>query len=382
MIRTLQGAVARTPALGWFSVAVGCWLVIGLTTTFQHVTPGLGAFTREFAAWPFLDGWIRWDARWYEMIVREGYAFLPGQQSSVAFFPLYPLAVRLVSQLGAPTFIAGMIVTCCSGLIGVIAFSRWARERERSNGMTEGTSQLATWLLLLWPYAFFIYGAVYSDALFFALVVAAFLALENDRLVAATLLGALATAGRPIAPAVVLGLLVRQCERRLLRGERLRPVDFLPALSVLGLVAWMAYQYRAFGTPFAFVEVQKGWNQEPGLRTWLKLDFLGELHEPHIYGYVVPHAVLSLLFTGLAFLAARRLGWGYGVYSLLAIGMPLASSSGFIGLGRYALAAFPCFFVLAGLLRTRSTAARVWLWASAATMFLMASKFAAGRYVS
>ncbi|MFY0563376.1 mannosyltransferase family protein [Archangium lansingense] len=382
MLRMLRDRVARSPALGWCSVAIGCWLVVGVSVAFLPLKPSTGLFTRELAAWPFLDGWVRWDARWYGLIAREGYSFVPGQQCSVAFFPLYPLLMRAMSALGLSTFIAGILLTCCCGLGGVIAFSRWARERERSNGFDTGTAQLATWLLLLWPYAFFIYGAVYSDALFFVLVVGAFLALEHDQVLGATVLGAIATACRPIAPAVVVGLLVRQCERRLRKGERLRAIDLLPALSALGLLAWMAYQYHAFDTPFAFVEAQKGWHQAPGVRTWLKLDFFTGALQPHIYGFALPHALLALLFTALAVPTARRLGWGYGAYSLLAMGMPLASSYQFIGLGRYALAAFPCFLVLADLLRARPRRVTAWLWASTALMIFMTMKFALARYVS
>ena len=382
MMRMLRERVARSPVLGWCSVALVCWSLVGFCVAFLPFKPTTGLFTRELAAWPFLDGWVRWDARWYGQIAREGYAFVPGQQCSVAFFPLYPLLIRALSSLGLSPFIAGILLTCCCGLGGVMAFSRWAQEREWFNGFEEGTARWATWLLLLWPYAFFIYGAVYSDALFFALVVGAFLALEHDRLLEATVLGALATACRPIAPAVVVGLLVRQCERRLRQGQRLRAIDLLPVLSVLGLLAWMAYQYRAFGTPFAFIEAQSGWHQAPSARTWLKLDFFTHVQQPHIYGYALPHALLALLFIALAVPVARRLGWGYGAYSLLAMGMPLASSYQFIGLGRYALAAFPCFLVLAEGLRARPLRGTVWLWASSALMLFMTAKFALARYVS
>src|SRR5207248_2657287 len=127
--------------------------------------------------------------------------------------------------------------------------------------------------LLLYPLSFYLYGAMYSDALFLALVLGAFLALEEQQLVLATLLGICATGTRPVAPAVVVGLLARQIEIRKARGEPLRALDFLPALSAAGMAAYALFLHERFGDALAFVHVQSapGWDQSPGLRTWLKL---------------------------------------------------------------------------------------------------------------
>ncbi len=290
--------------------------------------------------------------------------------------------MRGLGATGLPLPLAGILITLACGLGGVVVFSRWADAQERAGKVAPGSASSARWLLLLWPYAFFLYGAVYSDALFFLLVCAAFWALERDEVWLATLLGAFATACRPIAPAVVAGLLARQLERRWRSGERLRPIDFVPALSGLGLLAWMAYQWHAFGTPIAFIEAQAGWHQDPGIRTWLKLGWFQTVHEPHVIGFAIPHALLALLFTALSVPTARKLGWGYGLYVLLAMGMPLVSSYAWVGLGRYALAAFPGFLTLADLLSTRPRTRWAFLGASALLLVFSASKFAAARYVS
>ena len=46
-------------------------------------------------AYPFVNMWARWDSGWYLDIAEHGYSFVPGKQSNVAFFPLYPDLIRL-----------------------------------------------------------------------------------------------------------------------------------------------------------------------------------------------------------------------------------------------------------------------------------------------
>lgn len=47
----------------------------------------------------FASGVAVWDAGWYANIVRNGYSFSPERQSSVAFFPAYPLLAYCLVQL-------------------------------------------------------------------------------------------------------------------------------------------------------------------------------------------------------------------------------------------------------------------------------------------
>lgn len=361
------------------AVALACWAVGTLTVlTRPQLYAFPGVFTEDFRHLPFLDMWLRWDARWYGQIATRGYEFLRGEQSSVAFFPLYPLLMRAVGATGLPPLLGGIGLTLGCGLAAAGLFHRWARGLQ-----PESTARLATWVLVLWPFAWFLYGAVYSDALFLLLVVGAFLSLEQERPGLATLLGALATATRPLAPAVVLGLLARQLERRLRAGERLRPVDFLPLLSGAGLGAYMLYLWVHFGTPTAFVEAQAGWGQTPGLHNWLKIDFFSQGYWHRSMGrYAVPNALLALLFVALCLPMRRRLGWGYTVYSALAMGIPFLSSRLFVGLGRYAIAAFPCFLMLASVLEARPRARRAWLVASALLLGFLLARFTVGRYVA
>lgn len=357
-------------------VALGC-TATGTLAILVHGVTGPGRTTDRFASYPFLDMWIRWDAGWYQAIATEGYYFSASEQSSAAFFPIYPLLIRGLVRLGADPFLAGSALTLCFGVLASVLVTLWAEERA---GPT--AARRASWLLLLWPFAFYLYGAVYADALFLFLVAGAFLFLERGQLGASTLLAALATATRPLALAVVVGLLIRQRERRRQAGQGWGAADFAPLLALLGLGAFMAYLGYQFGDPLAFARTQAGWNQLTGLGAVLKAGLFEKLSSPADLVLPLLHAALALFALALAVPMRRRLGLGYSAYVALGVGIPLLTSRDFIGLGRYALAAFPSFLVLALFWPERPRLLAGWVGASLALLFLMTYRFAIGRYVS
>jgi Mannosyltransferase (PIG-V) len=329
-----------------------------------------------------LDGWVGWDSHWYLQIARDGYFFRPGEQSSVAYFPLYPLAMRGLMALGLAPFVAGALVSLVSGVGAVLLFTRWAQTQAAPAEARDGGLFLA-----LYPFAFFLYGVVYGDSLFLLLVVASFLLLERGHLFLAVLVAALATAARPVAPALVVGLLARRLEWKRERGERWSAVDLLPVFAATGFLLYVLYQARTFGNPFAFVETQgsPGWDQAPGPRTWFKVVWFERMFPPQSAGIAVrhlAHAGFTLAALALVVPTVKRLGWGYGLYSLAVVGLPAMSSKDFMGMGRYLLAAFPLFLTLALLVRERPRLRVPLLAASGLLLVFLAGVFGADVYVS
>lgn len=372
-------SASRTLALVLLAAVLACAVSAGIGAwRFQHKDPQAPVVRLDEY---LVMGWVGWDSSWYMSIVEEGYRFKPGAQSSVAFFPLYPLAIRAVKVLGLNVYQAGVIVTLLCGPLALMLFLRWARSL-----VDEPTALQASLLLALYPFAFFLYGVMYSDALFLLLVVGAFLLLEKGHLVPAVLLGAVATAARPVAPAVVLGLLVRRLEWKRQRGERWTALDFLPVLSALGFALYILYLDQQFDAPFAFVEAQAAWGQEPGWRSWLKLSWFktvfssGSNRETVVRLCV--HAALTLGALALVWPTFRRLGWGYAVYCAVLVGIPTVSTKDFMGMGRYLLSAFPLFLTFALLLREHPRVRQGILAVGAVSLVLLTAAFALDHYVS
>lgn len=355
-------------------------LVAAAVTLFQPTDAPIDQpdLRRTFVTRP----WVHWDSAWYAAIAKDGYWYVAGQQSPVAFFPAYPMLIRGLYVLGVNRFVAGVLLSVALGCGGLFLFSRWAARL-----VGEERALRATALFVIYPFAFFLFGAMYSDALFLCAAVGAFYALEKNELAAAVLLGAVATAARPIAPAVVIGLVARRMELRSLAGERIGVRDLLPALAGIGLAAYLLFLWHRFGDPLAFAHVQSapGWDNLEGARSYLKIPLVEMIiHKPTDSGTYVRllHGAIAIGAIACAIPIWRHLSKGYALYVATAIGLPLLSSKDFMGLGRYAIAAFPVFVMLALLLERRPRMRRIVTAASALALLFLTVAFAADNFVA
>jgi len=364
----VPGTGPRRPvalALGLFAL-----LLVVLTAVVAVVAPSAaprhGMPYLEGPTW--LDGWFQFDSGWYYAIAQNGYSYVPGQQSSIAFFPTYPMVVRAVGLVVGDVQVAGTIVTVLAGAGAAALFALWASQR-----LSRTATRASVLLLLLYPYAFFLVATMYADAMFLLTVIGAFVLLERGHPWSAGLLGALATAGRPVGIAVAVGLVVRVLEIRAegrgalaptsattppsgsgvrvggrdlitsVRTLRLRDAGVL--LSVLGFVGWCTYLYLSFGDPLAFVtaEASPGWDQGSGPRTWFKIAYLGQLFRGpwDLKIALTVQALFCLAAVLLLRRVWRRFGWGYLAFCAVVLAIPLLGTKDFMGTGRYLIAAFP-----------------------------------------
>ena len=374
-----QRAVLAYCAIAALLFVVSAVASIGLPDPGKQVNP-------HFVGWRWLQGWIQWDSGWYAAIAEGGYDYIPGRQSTIAFFPAYPLAMRAVAVVARNAYVAGVLVSVVSGAATVRLFFAWLRER-----VDRTTAWAGLGLLFLYPYAFFLYGAVYPTAFFVMTLVGAFLLLEHDRPWLAGLVGAVATAAWPSGIVLVVGLAVRAVERRRNAGSSTpgRPLwrDAGVLLAGLGLVAFCVYQWERFGDPFTFITAQEAWDQESGPRTWLKVRFLedlGVLPDRPLVGALsyLTHPAVTLVALALVPRVFRRFGYGYGVYSLLMILLPALSTKNFFGMSRYVLAAFPCFAVAGELLAARPRLAKVVYPVFGVGLVVLTAAYSQGQYLS
>ena len=372
----------------------------------------------------WLAGWVRNDAGWYRSIADNGYFFRGKvEQSSVAFFPLYPLLTRWLSHaIGGDPSAWGVLITFLSGFGAALLLWHWVSAR-----LEPAAARTALGVFVVWPYALYLYGAVYADALFVFLVLAAFTCVERDRVPLAAVFGALASATRPVGIAVVVGLAARVLEQRgalrlafldrvrwlgpkgarsgapaelrdpaidrgctvVIDGRRLRRTDPMILLAVSGLVAYALYLWQKFGDMFAFAtaEAAPGWDQDPGLKVWFKTAWFSRLlHLPgsgeRYFAAVTLQAFLVLVLVALVPRIAKRIGWAYALYTLMLLAFPLIGSKDFQGLGRYALGAFPAFAVLGEALARNVRARRLWFVFAFVTLCFFTASFARGGYVA
>jgi hypothetical protein len=231
---------------------------------------------------------IHFDAEEYLEIIRRGYSYDPDRGSPVAFFPAYPLLGRWVGQTtGLLPAEAALLVTHSALAGAFVLLARYVRAR-----WPEATAQqrgLVLALFGLWPLGLF-FRMPYTESLFVCSSLAVLYGMVRGwPLTVLALLTGFVTAVRPVGVALTAAFVwyvLAQPESRL-RAKAIR-ILLLAPLTCWGLLAYMAYQWLAFDTPWAFALTQEHCTfMTPEDRSWsAKLCSLATL-EP-IWGVYLP----------------------------------------------------------------------------------------------
>jgi hypothetical protein len=372
----------------------------------------------------------RWDAAWYLVIAHSGYASGVGSpvSSRAAFFPLYPLGLRAISELGPPPVLAGVILSVAALGAALYGIHRLTTLELGARGPLLGaqaaeTARLAVLVTAFAPMAFF-FSAVYSESLYLALSVGLFWAAREGRWALAGALGALAAATRStgivlIVPALMLYLygpredraagvreLARAGVRRLRPRYRLRADVLWLGLMPLGVALYMGYLSISGADALSPFHAEQVWGRHfagPYVGAWegIRAGLDGVLRLLGTGGHVYlplagnsPNVAASHNLILLVFLAAalgaligvlRTLPLAYGAYVLIALALPLSypvASQPLMSLPRFLVVLFPLGIWLAAWLARHPRAQRPALFASAALMACFASQFATWHWVA
>lgn len=342
----------------------------------------------------------RYDSVWYIQIAQHGYHSVGSNTGSQAhaFFPLYPLLLRVVDLVVGQPLISGLIVSllCFVG-------SLYLLYRLALLDLSSEAARLAVWLLALFPMSLF-FSTVYTEALFTVLSLAAVYCARLERWALAGLLGGLAAGTRSDGVVVLVPLVwiyLWGPRPGALRADidwttplglvrRLRPSFAWFALVPAGLFAYLGYcaasgskltapldaasSYWGRGFKGPFSEIWTAFSHAPhdlslffsssdvGLTSWSNTTG----------GHYVTNNLIDLLWlipTVLGLIAAwRYLPKVYFVYALLLI---VASASNpsplepMMSYARYVMPAFPLFMGAAAWLVDRPVPRSVTLVLSA-----------------
>lgn len=323
-------------------------LVLGVA-----LVAGVGAETHPLASgWWWLDRLTSWDSFHFTRIADEGYFGGGRTCCDQSYFPGYPLAIRWLGLLlPGPAALAGLVVSLAAGTVAAWAMHRLA--------LTEGLSRRAAgWsvvLLAVAPFTVFTV-AVYSESLWLAGALLAWWAGRRERWWLAGFAAALACATRVTGVFLVAGLLVMYAlaarPRSARDGGRLVRADALFAVvAVLPIVGFMAWLRSRTGSWNAWREAQAaGWSREQVL-PWqgLSRQWAHVLDSPDAWLGVARVTDLLAIVAGVllaALLATRRHRWPDAAYVALSVAS-VATTTNWDSAGRYALAWFPAYLVMA-----------------------------------
>jgi len=393
----------RAPAHDWWpirAIALAFLLAAIWFTVADHVipkAPDLSPLAAEgYHGDTFLGGRARWDSLLLRSIADDGYRFPTGGRSNPAFSPALPLLMRFGGYVVGDPMLAGVLIGAVAGAIGLYVFYRWCALR-----MTVTGARMALVTMLVYPYAMYLYGVVYTDAILFAAAVVAFYLLEKDQVFAAALVGAVGTATRAQGAVLGVGLVLRVLEQRgvfarstgpresfgsTVRAHvaRLRPGDAAVLLSFGGFGAYSFYLWRTFNSPLLFLEAGKLWNNDAGLATILKSGTAEMFADsPHSLRFGL--ALQMCIFAAAVAITpkvVRTFGWAYGAYSALVLFTVLLGRRDFYGSGRYVLAGFPLFAVAGMLFEKRPVLGQRLAGISVALLAGITTMWVVGQWIS
>lgn len=311
---------------------------------------------------PLVQGLLAWDGAFYRDIATIGYEGLPDE--ALRFFPLLPVLGRVFGEVLPGGAATGLVVVAnVAALVAAVLLHRLVLHE----GGSSDRASASVWLLALVPAAAVLVLA-YTEALFLALSIGAFLALRRGHWLVVAALGILAGLCRPSGVVLVLPIAIEAVRglREAGFGERLARLAACasPAAGTGLYLGWVGARY---GDPLLPLEVQgegdlRGAWVDPVSRIARAVaaapeeGFLGEaLHLPWI-----------ALFLGLTVVVGRRLPAAYTAYTVGILLLALSATS----LGsfeRYGLTAFPLAIAAASLLRPGAVERAVLAGLAAAT---------------
>ena len=303
---------------------------------------------------PCVNMLSRWDAGWYVEIARDGYHYEPGSASNTAFFPLYPLLIRVIhALLFLPAndywwLVPAIALSNIALLIGLTYFRALL-----AIDFDEEIASRAIIYLLIFPTTFFFSG-IYSESLFLALTVGAFYYARTNRWLPACIFAALAAVTRSQGIILALPLLIEYFRERNFSLRKIGWNITAFALIPAAVFAYALFLRLRFGSWIVMFDVQGIWGRHL-MWPWHPLAWFLR-HAPALsleHHDRLDFCFLVLLLGG-AIAGLRQLSISYSVYLWTAVAF--FSCWGLFGsIPRFDLVTFPLFVVLA-LIGARSRA--------------------------
>src|SRR5579875_2655852 len=213
-----------------------------------------------------LPAWNRWDtAGWYTVIAQRGYDWTnPAGTGPAAFFPLYPLLIKLTVLVTHRSYLVAALLVSNVAFLGAL-FALWKLTRWEMDAVTARRTIL---YISVFPTALFFFAG-YTESLFLLLTVVSFYYMRRGLWIYAGIAGGLAAATRVTGVLLLVPLAYEYArDANFSPREMLRPGLVAFALIPAGLGAFMLYLYETVGDPMAFAKYQAAWQKVFTFELW------------------------------------------------------------------------------------------------------------------
>ncbi len=215
----------------------------------------------------FYDLLCQWDCGWYNGIIDGGYHLEPqahDQQNAAswAFFPLYPISIRILKTIfPLSNNLLGFLCSTIYIYIASIYLYKLVQQLFDSK-----VANNALFFIFFGPYMFY-YSTLMTESLYIMLCSMFFYFAFNKKYIQAGCVGAFLTATRItgilVIPSLLLMMYFELKKNNSFKTFITNPIYILSILIVpLGLFLYMSYLYYLTGDAFAFMHIQIAWVRE------------------------------------------------------------------------------------------------------------------------
>jgi hypothetical protein len=304
--------------------------------------PGSGA------AFPLLGAWHHWDACWYTTIASAGYGTATGT-GATTFFPFLPLVAGALAVVRGNLPLAFAAVNAVALVLALTGLQQLvARDIDRD------TARRAALYVVVFPAALFLI-APFTEAIFLAAVVWAFVGARSRRWEIAIVAGVVAGLTRPLGIVLMLPLAWEAARMVMDRWQadrpRFRRSDVVAAVAVIAPgVAYAAFvAWTALDVGQSYFASNAGWGGHHLVLPWDRIAQGVAYGLDHGTPAQLVNAAGWVLFAVLTIAGIRLLPLSYTLFVLPQLVLALTQDTVFplMSTSRYLLALFPCFVVLA-----------------------------------
>lgn len=337
----------------------------------DHAYPGN---PEPYLANTLLYSRANFDGIHYIEMARRGYDNL--QQ---AFFPLYSNLIRFLTPYFKNSTFAGITISTLSFTLGLIILYKLIKL-----DYPDEVADLTVILLLVFPVSFF-FSFVYTEGLFFLLIVGSFYAARRNKWLLAGILGGLASYTRFVG-ILLFPALIFEIKNWKLEIRKLIPLLLIP----MGLLVYMQFLQKTTGDPIAFIHVQKYFLQGRSDKIvllyqvfwrYFKMIYTVDRANP-LFTTVILEFLTGVTFTILSVYSFFKTRPSYAFFAIASFIIPTLTGT-FTSLPRYVLISFPAFIVLAiGLSKLNKPSRIIILTVSAIFQGIFLAMFVRGYWVS
>ena len=257
----MQNEISHRQLARFILVATIAWLVL-------HALNVTLVYNLEPTRHPFgpLSVFSFWDAAHYASIT------VHGQYDTLwAFYPLYPLAVRVFAPmigLKSRPEIAGAIFSTGLFLWFCVTQARLDEPaRQRLKWLVPATA--GGWICFLFSPASYIFHTNHTESLFLVISFGAFVMARQGRWTTAAVLAGLCALSRHQGTLVALAVAVDSALQRQDWRERIKVFVGSGLISFVLWALYPLYQYYATGSPFTFLRLRARWRTVDSFYSWI-----------------------------------------------------------------------------------------------------------------